>query len=54
MKQAFCQFLKEEGGATSIEYGLLAAGVCVAIIAVVMTLGTQIAAQYTTVDTALE
>ena len=35
-------FLKNESGATAIEYGLIAAGISVAIIAVVNGLGTQL------------
>jgi len=34
------RFLKNESGATAIEYGLIAAGISVAIIAVVKGLGT--------------
>jgi pilus assembly protein Flp/PilA len=40
----FVAFLKNESGATAIEYGLIAAGISVAIIAVVNGLGTQIRA----------
>ena len=35
-------FLKNESGATAIEYGLIAAGISVAIIAVVNTIGTKL------------
>ena len=35
-------FLKNESGATAIEYGLIAAGISVAIIAIVNTIGTNI------------
>ena len=35
-------FLKNESGATAIEYGLIAAGISVAIIAVVNGLGTKL------------
>ena len=38
----FNQFLRDESGATAIEYGLIAAGIAVAIIAVVQGLGTSI------------
>jgi pilus assembly protein Flp/PilA len=38
----FHEFLKNESGATAIEYGLIAAGISVVIIAIVNTLGTQI------------
>ncbi|MGA2567567.1 MAG: Flp family type IVb pilin [Pseudolabrys sp.] len=46
-------FLRDDGGATAIEYALIASGIAGAIIAVVMALGTQINAMYTTVSTAL-
>ena len=36
------QFAKDESGATAIEYGLIAAGISVAIIAVVNSLGGQL------------
>jgi pilus assembly protein Flp/PilA len=36
------EFLKDDTGATAIEYGLIAAGISVAIIAVVNSLGTQL------------
>jgi pilus assembly protein Flp/PilA len=37
-------YLRDENGATAIEYGLIAAGISVAIIGVVNTLGTKLAA----------
>ena len=42
MKNLFVRFVKDNSGATAIEYGLIAAGISVAIIAVVNTLGTKI------------
>lgn len=42
MKTLVSRFFKDESGATAIEYGLIAAGIAVAIIAVVNTLGTQL------------
>jgi pilus assembly protein Flp/PilA len=47
------RFLKDEAGATAIEYGLIAAGISVAIIAVVQGLGTKLNATFTSVSTAL-
>jgi pilus assembly protein Flp/PilA len=47
-------FVRDERGATAIEYGLIAAGISVAIITVVATLGTQLNATFTTVSTALK
>ena len=48
------QFVRNESGATAIEYGLIAAGISVAIITVVQTLGTNLNATFTTVSTALK
>ena len=42
MSKIFARFLKDESGATAIEYGLLAALVALAIIAGATTLGTQL------------
>jgi pilus assembly protein Flp/PilA len=47
------RLLKDESGATAIEYGLIAAGISVAIIAVVQGLGTKLNATFTSVSTAL-
>jgi len=47
-------FLKSESGATAIEYGLIAAGISIAIIAVVNGLGTQLNAKFTSISTALK
>ena len=51
---AFVAFLKNESGATAIEYGLIAAGISVAIIAVVNGLGTQLNNTFTSVSTQLK
>jgi pilus assembly protein Flp/PilA len=47
------RFLKDESGATAIEYGLIAAGIAVAIITVVKGLGTKLSATFTKVSGAL-
>lgn len=44
-------FLQDENGATAIEYGLIAAGISVAIIAAVNALGTQLNATFSFVTT---
>jgi pilus assembly protein Flp/PilA len=44
------QFLRDDSGATAIEYGLIAAGIAVAIIAVVETLGTNLTATFQSVS----
>ena len=50
----FKRFLRDERGATAIEYGLIAAGIAVAIIAVVQGLGTNLNTTFTSVSTALK
>ena len=46
-------FVKDQSGATAIEYGLIAAGISVAIIAVVQGLGTKLKSTFTSVSNAL-
>jgi len=46
-------FLRDSSGATAIEYGLIAAGISVAIIAVVQGLGTNLKGTFTSVSNAL-
>ena len=50
---ALARFLKDESGATAIEYGLIAAGISVAIIAAVNALGTQLSSTFSTVSSQL-
>jgi len=47
------KFLKDESGATAIEYGLIAAGIALAVIAVVNRLGTAIHNSFSTISTNL-
>ena len=47
------EFLKNESGATAIEYGLIAAGISVAIIAVVNGLGTQLNTSFNNISSQL-
>jgi pilus assembly protein Flp/PilA len=49
----FVAFLKNEHGATAIEYGLIAAGISIAIIAVVNGLGSQLNTSFTSISTQL-
>jgi len=53
MKAILKRFVKDESGATAIEYGLIAAGISVAIIAVVNTLGSNLQKTFTNVSTEL-
>lgn len=50
MRKLALRLLKDESGATAIEYGLIAAGIAVAIIAVVNGLGTQLNSTFTSVS----
>ena len=47
------KFLRDESGATAIEYGLIAAGISVAIIATVTSLGGKLVTTFGKVSTAL-
>ena len=48
------RFVQDDSGATAIEYGLIAAGISVAIITVVAGLGTKLNTTFTTISTALK
>jgi pilus assembly protein Flp/PilA len=54
MKSLVTRFAKDESGATAIEYGLIAAGISVAIITVVQGLGTKLNSTFTSVSGALK
>jgi pilus assembly protein Flp/PilA len=53
VKNLVTRFVKDESGATAIEYGLIAAGISVAIIAVVQGMGGKLKATFTKVQNAL-
>ena len=53
MSRVIIEFAKDESGATAIEYGLIAAGISVAIIAVVNSLGSQLKTTFSTVTSQL-
>jgi pilus assembly protein Flp/PilA len=54
MKTLLSRFVKDQSGATAIEYGLIAAGISVAIIAVVQGLGSNLKNTFGSVSTALQ
>ena len=54
MSKLFARFVKDESGATAIEYGLIAALISVAIITVLTTIGTNLVTKFTTIATALK
>ncbi len=47
------QFLADESGATAIEYGLIAAGISIAIISVVKGIGTKLNTTFSSISTQL-
>jgi pilus assembly protein Flp/PilA len=47
-------FLKDESGATAIEYGLIAAGIAVVIIAAVNTVGSKLNGTFTSIANQLK
>jgi pilus assembly protein Flp/PilA len=53
MRKMFGAFLADESGATAIEYGLIAAGISVAIITVVGQLGSKLNTTFGSVKAAL-
>ena len=54
MKNLIARFVKDESGATAIEYGLIAAGISLAIIAAVNGLGSNLNTKFTSINTSLK
>ena len=54
MKRLFAKFLADDTGATAIEYGLIAAGISIAIIVAVNGLGTNLNAKFTSINASLK
>jgi len=54
MKKLITRFVKDESGATAIEYGLIAAGISLAIIAAVNGLGTNLNNTFSSVNSQLK
>jgi len=54
MKNLLSRFVKDESGATAIEYGLIAAGISLAIITVVNGLGTNLNSKFTSINSSLK
>ncbi|PTW62706.1 pilus assembly protein Flp/PilA [Breoghania corrubedonensis] len=54
MKTLFARFVKDESGATAIEYGLIAALISVAIITILTTLGTNLNTTFKSVSDKLQ
>ena len=54
MKNLIARFVKDESGATAIEYGLIAAGIAVAIITAVNGVGTALSTKFGSISTSLK
>ena len=54
MKNLFARFVKDESGATAIEYGLIAAGISLVIIAAVNGLGTKLNTTFGSITSSLK
>jgi pilus assembly protein Flp/PilA len=54
MKDVIVRFWRDQSGATAIEYGLIAAGISIAILAVVNGLGTNLKNKYTSINNSLK
>jgi pilus assembly protein Flp/PilA len=51
---ALLRFLRDDKGATAIEYGLIAAGISVAIIAVVNGVGSKVSGTFSSIDSQMK
>jgi pilus assembly protein Flp/PilA len=54
MKDLLARFAKDESGATAVEYGLIAAGISVAIIAVIQGLGNNLKTAFSSLSSTLK
>jgi len=54
MKNLIARFVKDESGATAIEYGLIAAGISLAIITVVNGLGSTLNTKFSSISSSLK
>ena len=54
MNKLVSRFIKDESGATAIEYGLIAAGIAVAIITAVNGVGSSLSSKFTSISTSLK
>ena len=54
MRQVFSKFLRDQSGATAIEYCLIAAGISIVIVVAVNGIGSQLSDKFTLVNTSLK
>lgn len=53
MMKRIADFIREEDGASAVEYGLLVAGIAVAVMTAIYAIGTSLSAKFTSVQTQL-
>ena len=53
MREFLTQFMSDDSGATAIEYGLIATGIAIAIIAAITAVGAALNVDFTNVATAI-
>ncbi len=54
MKNLIARFVKDESGATAIEYGLIAAGISLVIIGAVNGIGGKLSTSFNSINTSLK
>jgi pilus assembly protein Flp/PilA len=54
MKETFLKFCRDQSGATAIEYGLIAAGISITIVAVVNGIGSNLNTKFTSINSSLK
>ena len=54
MKNLIARLVKDESGATAIEYGLIAAGISIVIITAVNSIGSTLNTKFTNINTSLK
>ena len=54
MKNLVSRFVKDKSGATAIEYGLIAAGIAIAIITAVQGVGTKLSSNFNQISSSLK
>ncbi|BAL76560.1 Flp family type IVb pilin [Bradyrhizobium cosmicum] len=54
MRNILKKFIADESGATAIEYGLIAAGIALAIITVINGMGTRLSTKFGSISTSLK
>jgi pilus assembly protein Flp/PilA len=54
LKRTLLRFISDQSGATAIEYGLIAAGIALAIITIIGGLGSNINTQFSSINTSLK